>query len=489
MGNGAIHEAVVGMEVAAIDLRQQILRRDNKLKEIDVEIGRVAGYCGEIVEASDYVLEFYGEQTSLQDQIDLATSIVETCKRAMDFGFQVAEFIKCSVGTSTDCPMSAGAIAAATLAYVGNEVLIIAQDLATAEAKSELVKNERDKARFELEQECDIAEIDSNAAVINLYIETTEIELDILKAYYELKLSFDKIEGLRNEAKRLEVEQQDVEQLAINIEAARNDPNVRIYKNDAVINADRAFEAAIREAYKATRVYEYYTSQSYEKLEQLFLIRMVAAGDYNLENYLMELSDAFSVFEESYGNPDLRVAVVSLRDDILNVPRIAENGEALSEKARLAIFQQMLMDPGLLDGNGYLTVSFGTDVDALSPLTRNHKIYYVEAEIVGSDTGDTLGRIYLKQRGTGTIHSVTDESFYYVFPDRTAVINTFFNGDRGDYSSDALYTSWRLRDRPYANTLWELVFNQRDEDVNKDVNLASLTDIRLYVYYTDFTEL
>ncbi|MBN1773932.1 MAG: hypothetical protein JXB32_21915 [Deltaproteobacteria bacterium] len=489
MGNGAIHEAVAGMELAAIHLRQQILRRDNKLREIDVEIQRVSDYCDEIVETSDYVLEFYGEQSNLQDEIDAAESLIATCQRAMDYGFQMAEFIKCSVGTSTDCPMTAGAMAAATAAYIGNEALLVAQDLLTAEAKSEMVKNERNKARFELSQECDIARIDSDAAVINLYIETTEIEIDILKAYYEMKLAFDGLEALRNQAKRLEVEQQDVEQLAINIEAARNDPNVRIYKNDAVINADRAFNTAIREAYKATRVYEYYTSQSYAKLDQLFLIRMVAAGDYNLEYYLTELSDAFYVFEETYGNPDVRVDVISLRDDLLNVPRLAANGEALSEAERLQVFQQMLMDPARLDEHGYLSIPFSTDLDGLSPLTRNHKISHVEAEIVGSDTGDTLGRLYLRQRGTGTVHSVTDDSLYYVFPERTAVINTFFNGDRGSFSTDEIYINRRLRDRPYSNTLWELVFNQRDEAVNQDVNLASLNDIRLYVYYTDFTEL
>lgn len=490
MGNGKIHEAMAQMEIAALDLRKQVLRRDNKLEEIDIEMERVSEYCDVVVEHADYIVQFMGEQSSLQDELDTAESIVAACQRAMDYAFQLAEFIKCTVGTATDCPMTAGAIAAATAAYVGNEALIIIQELATAEAKSQMAKNELEKARFEIEIDCDIAEIDSNAAVKNLYIETTEIDLDILKAYYELKLAIDKIEALRNEAKRMEVEQQDTEQLAINVEAARNDPNVRIYKNDAIINADRAFDAAIREAYKATRVYEYYTSQTYEKVDQLFLIRMVAAGDYNLENYLMELEDAYYVFEETYGNPDLRVQIVSLRDDILNVPWLEGNGEALTEAERLAIFQQMLQDPELLDENGYLTVSFSTDVDALSPLTRNHKIYYLEAEIVGSDVGDTLGRIYLKQRGTGTVHSVLDDSIYYVFPDRTAVINTFFNGSRGDiFSTDTLYTNMRLRDRPYSNTLWELVFNQRDEDVNKDINLASVSDIRLYVYYTDFTEL
>ena len=34
---------------------------------------------------------------------------------------------------------------------------------------------------------------------------------------------------------------------------------------------------------------------------------------------------------------------------------------------------------------------------------------------------------------------------------------------------------------------WNLVFNQRDERENQDINLNSISDIRLYIYYTDFT--
>ena len=40
-----------------------------------------------------------------------------------------------------------------------------------------------------------------------------------------------------------------------------------------------------------------------------------------------------------------------------------------------------------------------------------------------------------------------------------------------------------------STILWELVFNKRDEQVNLDIDLNALTDIKLYIYYTDFTEL
>ena len=57
------------------------------------------------------------------------------------------------------------------------------------------------------------------------------------------------------------------------------------------------------------------------------------------------------------------------------------------------------------------------------------------------------------------------------------------------YSSEDVLRTYRLRDRPLINTRWELVLNRVDELVNEDLNLLSLSDVRLYIYYTDFTAL
>ena len=38
------------------------------------------------------------------------------------------------------------------------------------------------------------------------------------------------------------------------------------------------------------------------------------------------------------------------------------------------------------------------------------------------------------------------------------------------------------------NSRWEFVLNTLDEDVNQDLNLRGLDDVRLYIYYNDFTE-
>src|SRR5207244_2963366 len=142
-----------------------------------------------------------------------------------------------------------------------------------------------------------------------------------------------KVGQLRDEATRIIAEQSETEQLAINVEAARNDPNVRIYKNDAILTADRTFQAAVAEAYRATLVYEYYTSQTYAHLVDLFLVRLASRGDISLESYLARLEEDFNVFSETYGNPDQRVAIISLRDDVLRVPRYDAKNVPLSQAA------------------------------------------------------------------------------------------------------------------------------------------------------------
>ncbi len=124
----------------------------------------------------------------------------------------------------------------------------------------------------------------------------------------------------------------------------------------------------------------------------------------------------------------------------------------------------------------------------MSPLTANHKVLFVEAEVVGGDVGDAVGRVYLTQKGTGTVRPLAGRSnSFFAFPERTAVVNTFFNGEKPLASE--VYRTERLRDRPLVNTGWQLVINKKDEAVNGDIRLDSLSDVKLYLYYTDFTTL
>ena len=61
--------------------------------------------------------------------------------------------------------------------------------------------------------------------------------------------------------------------------------------------------------------------------------------------------------------------------------------------------------------------------------------------------------------------------------------------DRVQYYDPEVYRNERLRGRPLVNSLWELTINQSDEMVNQDINLESVSDIIIRLYYTDYTEL
>ena len=486
MGNGAIFQAMGQFEQSKLDLQEIHQNMDNVLEQVKIERNRVSQQCELIAETAEFVYNQGEKQLKLKDAIAEEQLIISGIDRTMGIVSTLAGLTKCSVGTSTDCPTAAVALSTYTVAAIGFNLDAMLAEGAVDLMQHDIEKIDLETARWQTEGQCDVALVDSNATTANLLLQMKTLQIQALKAEHQIKLALGGIRQQINTAKRLEDQQVEAEQMQINVQAAHDDPNTRIYRDNTIVNADIQFKKALQAVYKATRVFEYYSGQSYAETEKLFLIRSIQYGDYNLENYLTDLEDAYYKFEETYGIPSNRVAIISLRDDILRIPRLDENGAAISQTKRIDMMRERLKDPSLIDENGYLRIPFSTDFLELSPVTRVHKINYMESEIIGSNVGDTLGRVYVRQAGTSVIHTLSDERNYYRFPTRLAVVNPFFNGSR--VFVPEVYKNLQLKDRPYISTAWELIFNQRDEKVNQDIDLQSLTDIRLYVYYTDFTE-
>jgi hypothetical protein len=485
VGNGSLFRAMANLELDKLDLVGVRRAGEDILQKVEIERERVNKQCELTLETSDFV---YHQQDQIDDMaaaILASQALSAMADRTYNILATTASLGNCSVGTATSCPQAAAALATFLSAAGGAVSLAASSDVTIGLLQDGINDIERNTAKWVSDGECDVMRTDSNARMKELLLGLKQVDLNTLRTEYQIRLALSEITRLRDQATRLMAEQEDTEQLSINIQAAKNDPNVRIYKNDAIINADRTFFRALQEAYRATKVYEYYTSQSYPRLDELTLVRLVARGDFNLENYLADLADAFYGFEEHYGRPDARVDVLSLRDDILAIPTYDEKGNALTQAQRVELFRAALADPERIDSRGYIVIPFATSLARLSPLTRNHKISYLETEIIGSDVGDAVARVYVGQSGTGTVSAVEGERLYFRFPERTAVLDPFFDGVRTFDAS--VYRNDRMRDRPYANTTWELIFNQRDEQANQDIHLDSLTDVRLYVYYTDFT--
>ncbi len=490
LGSGAIASAMGEFEKYRLDLLRVRASYENVLAEIEIERSRAEAQCDLTLDIADYRLAVGHRHMAFKGAMTAAKLAIQSVDRAIGIASTVAKLAHCVIGAGTTMLDSCATGITSALVFTGASVagmgMAAVSEVAIAAAEAGMTQLDLRASYWETTAQCDALLIDSNARMATLALRLKEIELEALRSEYTVQSGLTEIGRQFNLAKRLEQELAEAQQFAINIQAARNDPNVRIYRNDAVLNADLSFKRALQEAYRATKVFEYYTSQSYAQLEQLFLIRMVQYGDYNLANYLAEMQDAFYLFEETYGMPDHRVAILSLRDDILRIPRVDDLGRALTKIERIDRMREALADPSLLDENGYLSIGFSTNFEALSPLTRNHKVLALEAELVGSEIGDTLGRVYLRQQGTSVIDGLYGAKVYYRFPERMAVINPFFNGTRV-FERD-IYRNERMLDRPYINTAWELVLNQRDEQVNQDINLQSLTDLRVYVYYSDFTQ-
>jgi hypothetical protein len=485
VGTGQIRDTYLSLEDARLNVKSVVKRAENLIAEIQIERQRVSEQCGIIAANAKYEFDNGTRRLDLTKKVQETQATLGATTRSLDTVVQTATIVAgCSLDSCLRAYVGAGVVAAA---LTGINVATSLAERDVNQKQNELAELALTNGKWIASRQCDVALVDSNARTRTLGIGLAQVDIDLLRANQQVVLSLGQMQKLSNQAKRLRGQQAEAEQMLINTEAARNDPNVRIYRNDAVINADFTFDDALRAAYRATRVYEYYTSQSYAKKDQLFLIRMASSGQYNLQNYMTELQNAFYEFEETYGVADTRVAVLSLRDDILRIPLLDEEGTPYSRDERVAQMRERLRDPALLDRRGYLVLPFSIPLSQLSPVTRNHKIRYLEADVVGSSIGDTLGRVYLRQVGTGSLRTLSDDLAYYAFPERMAVLNTFFNGSRV-YGPD-VYRSFRLRDRPIANSLYELIINQRDEAVNADIDLQSLTDIRLLVYYDDFTQL
>lgn len=483
--NGQIYQALGEVNLRQLEIRQIAAQMQATYDRVYIEKARVEQQCDLTLSIADYNYRIGNKLFNLDEDIRTAQYLTDSVVRTANLADKMVQTAACTSVAS--CAVAGIKIASTGIAGIVTETAIGANQIYSQIRREERNDIELNSAKWNTQQQCNAALIDSNATMESMMLGIRDLELSMLAADYKLRLAISAVVKLRQQAQRLHMEWDEALEMSVNTEAAKNDPNIRIYRNDSVINADLSFQDALRSAYRLTKVYEYYTSTSYAKRDQLFLIRMVGSGDYNLENYITDIKNAFDLFEESFGLPEDRLEIISLRDDILQVPKL--NGElaSLSVDDRIVLLRQFLNDPALLNAKGYLTIPLSTSIKRLSPLTRNHKINYIEATIEGNSLGDQLGRLYLRQVGTSMIRSVDDINQYYRFPERTAVINPFFYNTRQFPESPELYRSFRMKDRPLVNTAWELIFNQRDEAVNQDIGINNITDIKLYVHYTDFT--
>lgn len=475
LGTGAIAEKLLEINTLAVGGRTLHERVSHKIEEMDEEVRRAQRQCNRIESFANYRVARGEQIVSLNQRVRNLQMGVSTIDRATEIAntsIQVSGIEKLSLP---------GYIIAAGIANASALSL---------QARANALERQVDRVQLDVEitginQECLALQIDHDATMLRLTQDMDVLELNILQHLREMEQRRAELERLYLEAQSVLQEQREAEQLRINAEAAFQDPNRRIYRNAAVYNADLSFESAIRNAYRATLMLEYFMGRSYEGRGELFLVRLVQNGFYNLTIYLNELEDTYEEFREEFGVRAVRVERLSLRDDLLPLHR-AENGIAFTRTEERQSLFDMISDPVFINADGQLEFDFRTSVEDLSPCTFNHQIDHIETVMVGGSSpgSDQEADLLVWQEGTGTILDEVGDPVFYRLPARLTVSNPRFDG--ATFYDPAVYRRFEMRQRPYLNSTWRLILDQRNPE-NADIDLRTLEDIHLYIYYTDFT--
>ena len=518
MGTGDIAATLAGYESARLDVDIALRSVREVHERVAVEEARVEQECAGRVALGELEFDAAGQIVTLNRSIATSRQEMARAEREMarydralgqlrqvvaTVGAASAAEMACmppavvvkpwACGASVGAAIGQGAIAVAQVG-VGIAANLADEEIDSTETniadKEQQAANLRRTAAFDqAKMECCLdgeactqpgpIVVNSQATVERLLLDLTSADLALLRADLAVRQLLGRISSLRAQAQRLLSQQAEAEQLAIKVQSARNDPNIRLFKNAAVEDADKSFKDALEDAYRATVIVEYYTQQSYPDFQRLYLARMVGRGEDNLENYIYDLQRFYRGFEEQNGAPALRVLKLSLKYDILGIDK-AETTNAQAEA-----FRRELVSPEHLAGDGTLSFDFSTNLDLVSPQTAIHKIDHVEVNIA-ADRGDGVGRVYLTQRGTGLLVGLDGERQYRAFPELTTVVNAYFGGVKSPLFDPELYTDERLRDRPLLNTLWTLGLNLDAEVVNRDIDLTTFNDIEVFIFYRDF---
>lgn len=478
MGNGEIHGQVLRIEQLATQRQLLAARATHIQEEVGDEVARVDAQCGLLEGIADFEYQ-RGERTlTLQDQVRSMNLAMSSLDRFLSTLSGVLGF---SAQGAFGYAAGYGVTAATT-----NAGILRLQDRIndTERAMGEV---QLDTARWRTERQCDQIRIDSEVLMRSRARQLAELELEVDQLHLSIALAEADLRRAVLQAQRVQQDLAEAEQLSVNVESARNDPNVRLYRNDAILNADRSFERAAQHAYRATRVFEYYSSRSYPGLERLFQIRMVSRGEDNLDRYLADLRHDYLLLEEQLRAPASRVERLSLMNDILGIPLLKEDGTAYSQAQREALLRARLTDPAMLDAEGRLSIPFQTGAEELSPCTRNHKLNFIEVAIQGSGLGDDEANVNIWQEGTGVVESLGGGTQYYRLPAGLSVVQAYF-GRNNTVFDPSVYRRYELHERPYINTQWRMVLDQRHDRDNQDIDLNQITDVYLYLYYLDFTD-
>ena len=320
-----------------------------------------------------------------------------------------------------------------------------------------------------------------------LLLRVINAHLDALRLERRVRQQLNGAERLRLEALRHMSEVEQIDLLSRDPRAG-DDPNVRILQSVEGLEAEIAFSTARGDVHRLARYLEYTFQSSLLETGELSLARTASINAPTLETLVTALENLFFDIEDARGFFGGRITSLSLKDDLLALPRLGEDGAPLTQAERTRMMRRAWLETSF-DPLAYHTATFSFGPERVSPLTVIHLFNFVAIDLAGSNLGDDMSRFYMRSRGTGQINRFggAEDTRAYDIDDRLAVVSATHNGQGAPDIEAEVYRSYRFYERPLINTRYELQFNPHDEQVNQDIHLGSLDDLLLVISYFDIT--
>src|SRR5690606_26324780 len=93
MGNGAIHEAIAGMELSRLDAKVVAQAAEDVFARIDIEVDRVNVLCAISSTLADYRYRVAGQTNNLNDAIRSSQREISTLNRVIQSAQSVSELM------------------------------------------------------------------------------------------------------------------------------------------------------------------------------------------------------------------------------------------------------------------------------------------------------------------------------------------------------------------------------------------------------------
>lgn len=430
---------------------------------LDVERERAASMCNEALELDDYSFEVDGEELTAPVPFALATAERERATRLRALASRALELRACT----SDKPACRAARATldATLAAIPGLELASQDEISTLRTLYHDLNDPTGRAGWS--GECEGRTIDADVRMRELLAELVALHMTLQREEQDVLEAATHIERLWQRATTLQLSWHEDLSLAADLDATLRSPTSRIYQESAFLEADETFNTAHEAVYRLMLLFEHASQQTYADRALILTTRIASTGTNNLEALLQDLEVAILAFEEERGQPDARVLSLSLRDDILGIPRIDADGDATSIDRRAADLRGLLEETARRDASGRIVIPFSIDppMTSLVGTTHDDRIAGFEIEIEGSSTTSIAGA--LRARGISITRRADDTTAYNAFESAPSAITT-----------GAQMQGRAFAEQPLANSTWELA-------IEPDVDLGTLSDIKIVVHSTN----